>query len=122
MLDHPASSATASTPIAATRIQSIATISRRRSTRSTSTPPGSANSSQGSQATPAVAETISGFRVCAATNSGAAIVASPLPSADVVLADHSFANRCPRGSAATQPTLPSHPGRPSTTFIQNEKW
>ena len=35
----------------------------------------------------------------AATNSGAAIVARPLPSADAVLAVHSFANRQPSGSA-----------------------
>ena len=95
--------------MATTRIQSIVTISRRRSTRSTSTPPGRANSSHGSQATPAVADTISGFLVCAATKSGAAIVASPLPRAEAVLADHSFANREPSGSA-TQATLPD-PGQ-----------
>jgi hypothetical protein len=97
---HPASRATASAPIAAVRVQSIVIISRRRSTRSTSTPPGSANSSQGSHATPNVADTISGLLVCAATNSGAAIVARPLPRADVVLAAHSFANRPPSGSEA----------------------
>ena len=85
----------------ATRIQSIVTISRRRSTRSTSTPPGSANSSQGSHATPVVAETISGFLVWAATKSGAAIVARPLPSAEAVLAAHSFANRDPSASATS---------------------
>jgi len=101
MLDHPASSAVARTAMTATRIQSIATISRRRSTRSTSTPPGRANSSQGSHATPVVAETISGFLVCAATKSGAAIVARPLPRADVVLAVHSLANREPIGSATS---------------------
>src|SRR5579872_3092558 len=101
MLDHPASSAVARTPMTATRAQSIVIISRRRSTRSTSTPPGRANSSQGSQAAPRVAETISGFLVCAATKSGAAIVARPLPRAEVVLAVHSFANRAPRGSATS---------------------
>jgi hypothetical protein len=82
-----------------TRIQSIVIISRRRSTRSTRTPPGKANNSHGSHATPNVADTISGLRVCAATKSGAAIVARPLPRADVVLAAHSFANREPSGSA-----------------------
>ncbi len=96
---RPVSIALARTLITATRTQSIVTISRRRSTRSTSTPPGSANSSHGSHATPNVADTISGFLVCAATNSGAAIVARPLPSADAVLAVHSFANCQPRGSA-----------------------
>src|SRR5271169_1366278 len=101
MLDHPASSAVASTPMTATRIQSIVTICRRRSTRSTSTPPGRANSSQGSHATPVVAETISGLLVCTATKSGAAIVARPLPRAEVVLAVHSFANREPSGSATS---------------------
>src|SRR5579859_3080199 len=101
MLDHPASSAVARTPMTATRAQSIVIISRRRSTRSTSTPPGRANSSQGSQAAPLVAETISGFLVCAATKSGAAMVARPLPRAEVVLAVHSFANRAPRGSATS---------------------
>ena len=101
MLDHPASSAVARTPMTATRIQSIVTISRRRSTRSTSTPPGRANSSQGSHATPVVAETITGSLVCAATKSGAAIVARPLPRAEVVLAVHSFANREPSGSATS---------------------
>ena len=99
MSARPASSATARTPTAATRTQSIAIISRRRSTRSTSTPPGRANSSQGSHATPVVADTISGLRVCAATYSGAAMVARPLPSADVVLAAHSFVNRPPRAAA-----------------------
>jgi hypothetical protein len=49
-----------------------------------------------------VADTINGLLVCAATNSGAAMVARPLPSADVVLAAHSFANREPSGSAAIQ--------------------
>jgi hypothetical protein len=48
-----------------------------------------------------VADTISGLDVCAATYSGAAIVASPLPRADVVLAVHSFANRQPSGSATS---------------------
>jgi hypothetical protein len=50
-----------------------------------------------------VADTSSGLLVCAATYSGAAIVAIPLPSADIVLAVHSFANRPPsdRGAAAT---------------------
>jgi hypothetical protein len=98
MLDQPPSSATDSTPIATTRLQSMRTIVRRRSTRSMRTPPGSANSSQGSQATPVVADMSSGLLVCAATYSGAAIVAIPLPSADVVLAVQSFANRPPRGS------------------------
>jgi hypothetical protein len=79
----------------------MVTISRRRSTRSTSTPPGRANSSQGSQATPNVADTISGLLVCAATKSGAAIVARPLPRADVVLAVQSFVNRDPSGSATS---------------------
>ena len=98
----------------ATRIQSIVTISRRRSTRSTSTPPGRANSSQGSHARPVVAETISGFLVCAATKRGAAIVARPLPRAEVVLAVHSFANREPSGSAtssdATWAPAAAYPG------------
>jgi len=83
------------------RICRTGRASRRRSTRSTSTPPGRANSSQGSHATPVVAETISGFLVCAATKSGAAIVARPLPRADVVLAVHSLANREPSGSATS---------------------
>jgi hypothetical protein len=48
-----------------------------------------------------VAETISGSLVCAATKSGAAIVARPLPRAEVVLAVHSFANREPSGSATS---------------------
>jgi hypothetical protein len=96
---RPASSAVARTPMAATRIQSIVTISCRRSTRSTSTPPGRANNSHGSHAAPDVAATTSGLLVCAATNSGAAMVARPLPRADVVLAVHSFANRQPSPSA-----------------------
>src|SRR5215472_4296941 len=92
MLSRPVRIAAASTPIAATLMQSTATISRLRSTRSTSTPPGSANSSHGSQATAAAAETARGLPVRAATNRGAATVASPLPSAETVLAAHSFAN------------------------------
>ena len=88
--------------------QFIAIISRRRSTRSTSTPPGSANSSQGSHATPVVADTISGLLVCAATYSGAAMRVRPLPSADIVLAAHSPANLRPSGSAIT-------PGAPRGT-------
>ena len=50
-----------------------------------------------------------------ASNGAEALKLADEFSPDVVLADHSFANRCPRGSAATQPTLPSHPrsvGRP----------
>jgi phosphoribulokinase len=74
----PVRIAVASTAIAATRVQSISTIRRRRSTRSTRTPPGRANSSHGSQATPVAPDTISGLDVREATYSGAAIVASPL--------------------------------------------
>src|SRR5580693_6470780 len=111
MLDHPVSSAVARTAIATTRTQSMVTISRRRSTRSTSTPPGRANNSQGSHAAPEVAETISGLLVCAATNSGAAIVARPLPRADVVLAIHSLANREPSCSP-TQRRYLSRAARP----------
>jgi hypothetical protein len=43
--------------------------------------------------------------VCAATNNGAAIVARPLPRADVVLAVHSFANREPSGSVTRRQYL-----------------
>src|SRR5690242_16670830 len=68
-------------------------MSRRRSTRSTSTPPGSANSNHGSQAAPEAAATISGSLVLDATSNGVAMVARPAPSADVLLAAHSFANR-----------------------------
>jgi hypothetical protein len=46
-----------------------------------------------------VADTMSGLLVCAATYSGAAIVARPLPRAEVVLASQSLANRPPSGSA-----------------------
>ena len=92
MLDQPPTIATASTPIAAARAQSTATISRRRSTRSTRTPAGRANSSHGSMATPVVAETISAFDVRALTYSGAATTVRPVPSADSVLAVHSLAN------------------------------
>lgn len=101
MLDRPARIAVASTAITTTRDQSIATISRRRSTRSTSTPPGIANSSQGSQEAPEVSATTSGLLVCAATYSGAAIVARPLPRADSVLAVQSFANRWSDAVATT---------------------
>jgi hypothetical protein len=46
-----------------------------------------------------------------ATNSGAAMVAWPLPSADIVLAAHNFANREPSGSAAIQRRYPSRARR-----------
>ena len=88
------SSTAATSPAMATaRRLSTRTISRRRSTRSTSTPPGSANSSQGSQVTAAADETSSGSLVCEATNSGVATVARPVPNADAVLEVHSTANR-----------------------------
>src|SRR5215472_10585990 len=92
MLDQPLTIATASTPIPAARAQSTATISRRRSTRSTRTPAGKANSSHGSMATPVVAETISAFDVRALTYRGAATTVRPVPSADSVLAVHNLAN------------------------------
>jgi hypothetical protein len=45
------------------------------------------------------AETTTGSLVRDATNRGVAIVASPLPRAEVVLAAHSFANRPPSRAA-----------------------
>lgn len=59
-------------------------MSRRRSVRSIRTPPGSANSSHGSQATANAADTTSGSDVADATSRGAATVTSPLASADAV--------------------------------------
>ena len=67
MLPCRVRTAVARATIAATRIQSITTISRRRSTRSTRTPPGRANSSHGSQAAPVTPDTISGLEVREAT-------------------------------------------------------
>ena len=101
MLPCPVAIAVARTAIAATRVQSITTIRRRRSTRSTRTPPGRANSSHGSQDTPVAPDTINGLDVREATYSGAAMSASPLPRADVVLAAQSLTNRAPRRSAAS---------------------
>jgi len=48
-----------------------------------------------------VADTSTGLLVRDATSSGAAIRVRPLPSADVVPAAHSFANRQPSRSAAS---------------------
>src|SRR5258708_36365666 len=95
MLAQPVRIAAARSPIATTLAQSIAIIRRRRSTLSTSTPPGRANSSHVSHATPKAAEMISGSLVRYATNRGVAMVARPLPRAEVVLAAHSFQNRAP---------------------------
>src|SRR5215472_7076941 len=66
-----------------------------RSTLSTSTPPGRAKSSHGSHATPKAAEMIRGSLVRDATNRGVAMVARPLPRAEVVLAAQSFQKRAP---------------------------
>ena len=104
MLAQPVRTAAASTPITRTLLQSTMIIRRRRSTRSTSTPPGSAKSSHGSHATPNAAEMISGLLVRDATNKGVAIVASPLPRAEIVLAAHSLANRVP---SCAEPALAS---------------
>ncbi len=100
---QPARIAVESTPIARTLIQSTTIISRRRSTRSTSTPPGSANKSQGSHATPNAADTISGLLVREATNKGVPIVASPLPRAEMALAAHSFPNCDPSPAPSPAP-------------------
>lgn len=90
ILTSPIEIATASNATAGTRIQSRVIISLRRSTRSASTPPGNEKSSQGSHATANPPETTSGSSVREAISNGAATVARPLPSADVVLAAQSF--------------------------------
>ena len=72
-------------------------------------------------ATPAVADTISGLLVCAATNSGAAIVARPLPSAEVVLAAHSFANRDPSASATSSDATFAHPHGPVIRRVSSRR-
>jgi hypothetical protein len=67
-----------------------------------------ANKSHGSQATAEVSDTVNALLVRDATNSGAAMVANPLPRADNVLAAHSFVNR-PSNEAVDSPdTRPTY--------------
>lgn len=100
VLLRPVATTAARPPTATTRTASMITMSRRRSTRSTSTPPGRANSSHGSHDTAKAPETTSGSLVREATTSGVAMVVRPLPSAEVVLAAHSAQKRRPRPAAA----------------------
>lgn len=116
---RPLMIAVARTASATTRTRSMMIIRRRRSIRSTSTPPGRANSNHGSQATADAAATTSGSSVREATNSGAATVASPLPRAERVLAAQRRANTVPRPAVVLSCVTASEPisASPASTRI-----
>ena len=91
-----ASTATPSSPTARQRAASTRTISRRRSSRSTSAPLTSENSSQGRRWATASPATSRGSRVRVAASRGPATRVMPSPRLDTAFAVHNLAKSGPR--------------------------
>ena len=97
-LGRPVATASARQPITAPHVQSTTTITTRRSHLSTRPPLRRLNNRNGSMAANSAPETTSGSPDIDASSSGTATLLMPLPSAEMLPADHSRVNRWPRRS------------------------